>query len=206
MLHIICSIWTIYTDHIWTIWYGINVRLTLVGYQLVYWVFEFHDFRWVLYQQACLQQQYLVLSLQLRYVYLSVSSILVYFDQNLLWFGHTFNVLIIWRSYQRSVHGSELVFRGTERPRMKRSERTFLGFNIVIQTFGFFFHSSNCLILSQKYKLKNCVTNLVIGCSDIGDGFMNNRDFFRHFSRQFFSSSQQNKEGHIWAQHLFSNC
>ena len=100
---------------------------------------------------------------------------------------------LIWSYFKRSHHsavlsvvGPGIWFRvpwnGTAEDEEKRENLPWLQYN-----------HPNFWILFPKQRLpnftlkttswKNCVTNLVIGCSDIGDSFMNNRYFFCHFSR-----------------------
>ena len=72
------------------------VLLTLIEYQLAYWVFEFLCFRWA----STSMFTAMVLSFQFHYVYLSEFPNQVYCDQNHLLFDRTFSVLIItWTKY-----------------------------------------------------------------------------------------------------------
>jgi len=69
-------------------------------------------------------------------------SIKIYFDLVILQTFSSFNGPISGRSRDLIQSSVERDDRGRE----QSIKRTFLGFNIIIQTFGFFFHSSDCLI------------------------------------------------------------
>ena len=68
----------------------------------------------------------------------------IYFDLVILSMFPSFNGPISGRSRDWIQSSVEWDDRGREQP----IKRTFLGFNIIIQTFRFFFHSSDRLILS----------------------------------------------------------